>query len=335
MRSHAAVTPMFAAAAIVALAVALHAPATTAVLGLVCFGILHNVLELRYVAGRFAGILSGAFLQLLLVFIGGIAVCRLLSAGDLSKRTEILLAYALIATACTRALRDRPTALIASFAVVAGACAASLMFPAYHFVVLAHLHNVVPLLFLWEWSTALAPRARLAFRAVQVGWVLVIPAVILTGALDAFLRNSPAAVADFGGATRPHSPQALAAAYTPPHWLDSSMALRFLAVFAFLQTMHYVVWVWFMPRHAPEASAQFQARVPVFTNRTVLMFGIIGTALLALVFATDYANGKTVYASVATFHAYLEFPVLLALILGFEKATPNSLHLTEKKAALA
>lgn len=330
------VTPMFVAAAAVALVVAVHAPATTAVLGLVCFGILHNVLELRYVAGRFAGILSGTFLRLLLVFIGGIAVCRLLSSGELSKNAEILLAYALIAIACGRALRDRPIALAASFVVVAMACASSLAFPAYHFVVLAHLHNVVPLFFLWEWSnSALPPRPRLAFRAVQVGWVLVLPAVILSGGLDFLLRSSPAAVADFGGGTRPHSAQALAVAYTPPHWLDSAMALRFLAVFAFLQTMHYVVWVWFMPRHAPEASAQFQARVPGFTNRTVLMFGVIGGALLALVFATDYASGKTVYSSVATFHAYLEFPVLLALILGFEKPASTPVHLTEKKAALA
>ena len=329
-------TPTFAAAAAASLAIALHAPATSAVLGLVCFGILHNVLELRYVAGRFAGILSGVFLKLLLVFITGIAVCRLLSSGDLSRRAEILLAYALIATACARALRDRPIALVVSFAVIAGAGVLSLKFPSYHFVVLAHLHNVVPLMFLWEWSnTALAPRPRLVFRTVQVGWVLVIPAVILTGAMDGLLRDSPATVAHFGGATRPHSAQALAATYTPPHWLDSAMALRFLAVFAFLQTMHYVVWVWFMPRHAPEASAQFQARVPGFTNRAVWMFGIVGAALLALFFATDYASGKTVYSSVATFHAYLEFPVLLALILGFEKPAPEPTHLTEKEAALA
>jgi hypothetical protein len=97
------------------------------------------------------------------------------------------------------------------------------------------------------------------------------------------------------------------------------MALRFLAVFAFLQTMHYVVWVWFMPRHVPEASPSFEQRLPGFTKRTVWLFGAIGTALLAVVLASDYASGKTAYSSVATYHAYLEFPVLLALILGYAK----------------
>ena len=40
-----------------ALALALRAPLATTVLGLIFFGVLHNVLEIRYVAGRFASVL--------------------------------------------------------------------------------------------------------------------------------------------------------------------------------------------------------------------------------------------------------------------------------------
>ena len=47
------------------------------VLGLLLFGVLHNVLEIRYVAGRFAALLTGRFLALLLALITGIALCRL------------------------------------------------------------------------------------------------------------------------------------------------------------------------------------------------------------------------------------------------------------------
>ncbi len=37
---------------------------------------------------------------------------------------------------------------------------ASFSFPAYHFVVLTHLHNPVPLIFLWEWAGRIRrPRA--------------------------------------------------------------------------------------------------------------------------------------------------------------------------------
>jgi hypothetical protein len=34
------------------------------------------------------------------------------------------------------------------------------------------------------------------------------------------------------------------------------------------------------------------------------------------VFLTDYFQGKAIYAALASYHAYLEFPVLLALLLA-------------------
>jgi hypothetical protein len=34
-----------------------------------------------------------------------------------------------------------------------------------------------------------------------------------------------------------------------------------------MQTMHYVVWVGFLPRYAPEAAAAFDARVPWLRGR--------------------------------------------------------------------
>ena len=49
--------------------------------GLIIFGVLHNVLEIRYVAGRFAAILTGRFLALLLLLTTGIAACRLTAAA--------------------------------------------------------------------------------------------------------------------------------------------------------------------------------------------------------------------------------------------------------------
>ena len=64
-------------AAALALALALRAPLSLTVLGLLLFGALHNVLEIRYVAGRFAALLTGRFLLLLLALTSGIAFCRL------------------------------------------------------------------------------------------------------------------------------------------------------------------------------------------------------------------------------------------------------------------
>ena len=47
-----------AQAAVAALALALRLPVATTVLGLAVFGVVHNVLELRYVAGRFEAVAS-------------------------------------------------------------------------------------------------------------------------------------------------------------------------------------------------------------------------------------------------------------------------------------
>src|SRR5580765_7963485 len=84
-----------AVVAAVALAVAVRAPLSTAVLGLIAFGILHNVLELRYVTGRFAGVLSGRFVALLVILITGIVVCRVLGGyvPGVSRAAEIVLGY--------------------------------------------------------------------------------------------------------------------------------------------------------------------------------------------------------------------------------------------------
>src|SRR5262252_1964362 len=156
-----------------ALGLALRMPVATVVLGLVAFGVLHNVLELRYVAGRFDAVLAGPFLGLLVVLVTGVLVCRLLPVSAASRAVEIGLCYVLLAAACLRALSRRWLLLVAALALIALAAATSLTFPAYHFVVLSHLHNVVPLFFLWEWSRTMSPRARWSLRAASVGWVVV------------------------------------------------------------------------------------------------------------------------------------------------------------------
>jgi hypothetical protein len=206
----------FAVTALVALVVALRAPLATMVLGLIAFGVLHNVLELRYVAGRFADVLRGRLLWTLLGLITGIVVCRLAAA----RTVEIFLAYAVLAagvwyatrapsrgtvatrTVATRTVATRTTVLrVGGLALLGLALAVSLRFPAYHFVVLAHLHNVVPLFFLWEWSRRLTA-GRTAFRVTQVGWVLAVPLLIVLGVFDGVAVGGPSDVAAFAGTRR-------------------------------------------------------------------------------------------------------------------------------------
>jgi hypothetical protein len=307
---------VFALSAMAALLIAMQAPLATTVLGLMAFGVLHNVLELRYVAGRFASVLSGQLLAVLIALITLIVLCRLaaLAVGPPARLAEIAIGYAVLGAACIAALRGPLLALALS--VLAVAAAASLRWPSYHFVVLAHLHNLVPLFFLWEWARRLSNvSVRRWFRAVQVGWVLVIPTLLLAGVFDRYFGGVSSSVAAFAGNPRP-----IVAASAPPAAVATEMGVRLLVVFAFLQTMHYFVWVAFLPRYAPEAARSFEARAPWFNGRRAWALGGGLGAALAVLFAIDYASGKALYAAFASYHAYLEFPVLIAVLLGLQRA---------------
>ncbi len=294
------------------LAIALGAPIATAVIGLILFGILHNLLEIRYVMGRFSGLLGRPFLELLLALISGIVVCRLLAGviGRPAQLAEIVLGYAILAAAARHGLDGRRR--VAAWVGIGAAAAVSLTFPTYHFVVLTHLHNVVPLFFLWEWSRRITSRrGRQAFRAVHLLWVVAIPAVILLGLLDGSLSVDPGIVRSVVG-----DGQTVLAASAPPGASATVLGMRFLTVFAFMQTMHYVVWVALLPRVAPDASAAFEARVPWVTGPRLWAAGFVAAALFAVLFGLDFAQGKALYAALASYHAYLELPVLLALLVG-------------------
>ncbi len=294
-----------------AMALATRAPLETTVLGLIAFGVLHNVLEIRYVAGRFGRLLTGRFLALLLVLITGIVLCRVAASvwPDQARTSEVVLGFAILAAGCRIGLRGRW--LILAWSVLAVAAAAAVSMPAYYFVILTHLHNLVPLVFLWEWAGRLSvPLERWAFRATQMLWIVVLPLLILAGAVDGWIDPVPRVVERFVG----DGGRVIAAA--APAEAMAQWGLRFLVVFAFLQTMHYVVWVAFLPRFAPEAVAAFDARVPWLRGRRAWLFGLAGGALVAVLFLSDFFQGRALYAALASYHAYLEFPVLLALLVA-------------------
>jgi len=294
------------------LAAALGAPMVTAVIGLILFGVLHNLLEIRYVVGRFGGLLSRPFLDLLVALVTGIVVCRLLVGvvGRPAVLAEIVLGYAVLLAAARHVLVGRR--LVAACVVIGVAAAASLTFPDHHVVVLAHLHHVVPLFFLWEWSRRIdSRRGRRAFRAVQVLWVVAIPAVVLSGVLDGWLTADPGMVRSVVG-----DGHSVLAASALPGTASTVLGLRLLTVFAFLQTMSYVVWVALMPRVAPDATAAFEARLPWATGPRVWAAGFVAAAVFAVLFGLYFAQGWTVYAALSSYAAYLELPVLLAMLVG-------------------
>ena len=308
----------FVTASVLAGLLAVLVPLHTVVLGLVVFGIVHNAFELRYVLGRFHHVLHGPFLAIMLAAVSGIALRRLLVGGDLGAVVEIGLGYGVLAIGLILAARDRLPVLLPGLAVILVAAGASAAQPDLHFVVITHLHNLVPLVFLWEWSRRLPRPSRATFRGAQLGWLLAVPALFLTGSLDRWLPGLPEHFGDLSVA-------GIVNGYTPPALTGIDVwPVRFLAVFAFLQAMHYFVWCGFLPRHAPEAAAEFDRRVPIgvrFGGRRLIAGAVIAAGALAVVFWQDYLTGRSLYQSVSTYHAYLEWPVILALVLGLRQPT--------------
>ncbi|HEX2040026.1 MAG TPA: hypothetical protein VHF47_09890 [Acidimicrobiales bacterium] len=272
------------AGAVLAAAVAVWAPLPLAVLGLVLIGPAHTVLELRYVLGRFRSVLSGPFLATAVGLVTVVAAARL--AGAPARRVEIVAAFALLAVALMRG-RGRPVLAVPLVA----AFLASMHSPVWFVLVLLHLHNLVPAAFLWEWTSSPAIRAA---TVVALG---VVPLAILSGAFDGVVLG-----AQPGGGLGPGWASA-AAAVAPPG--SSVVGLtRFFVAFAYLQTVHYLIWCWVMPRHAGP---------PVRGNRLPMLLAA-GTAVVGAMFLVDYTTGRVVYSSLASYHAYLELPVLLAFL---------------------
>ncbi len=141
--------------------------------------------------------------------------------------------------------------------------------------------------------------------------MLVIPTLLAVGLADRWLVGTTGVVERFVG-----SGARVLTASAPPGHAATVVGLRFLALFAFLQTMHYVVWVAFLPKFAIDASQTFEARMPWLTVRRLWTLGGVAALFLGVLFLTDYVQGKAVEAALASYHGQLEFPVLLALLLG-------------------
>lgn len=211
----------------VALGLALALPLATSVFALLLFGVLHNYFELRYVVGRFGGLFAGRLAEAALVGLTAIVLLRLPPLESLGRPAEIVATYGLLGAVLVLRLGDRPLLRAAALAVLLVAAATSLAYADYHFVAITHLHNVLPLVFLWEW-TARAARssAGRAFRLLNLTWAVLLPILILTGAVGQPAMLDPTAatsiVGDVDGFVR---------TLVPPGG-DSEAGSRLLAVLA-------------------------------------------------------------------------------------------------------
>ncbi|WIY83911.1 hypothetical protein [Propionimicrobium sp. PCR01-08-3] len=363
-------------------------PFAVNVIGVMVLGAAHVLCALRYLAGR-VSLAAGAQLgRQLAIFVMVMALVRAVTTLDagLGHHLELLGSMAVIGFACWLGLHGRLRYL--AVGLVAAATALSLIELPWYWHLLAHGHNLVPLIFLWDWArrrdrslesnqpqprsadgwggagreqpgslisagdaarvfltwfvnnlsrlgrtsklvclparssaprrlradTAQAhPRTSLGpglkFALVNLIWALGIPVLILAGVADRFINEvSP----DF--VTRLADPAYVLASTAQPH-SSPEMAVRFLVVFTYLQTMHYVVWMVFFQVVGRREIGDLGQRLPVVQGWRFWALALAVSVLVWLVYASNYYLGRQVYGILGAFNVYLEQPVAVWLLL--------------------
>lgn len=305
-----------------ALLLAWRVPVEIIVLGILLAGTAHVILEVRYVVGRFRSVLAGRFFLVVNAGLVVIVVCRLLRLSS-AATIEVSILAGLLGLTVVMATSTRPRARVAGLAVVAAAAVFALTHTGSWFVVQAHLHNLVPAFFLWEWSARIGDeQVRRNFRAVTLAWVVAIPVLLLTGLADGFLGAGEAVAP----AVETAAAQSKALGSIVPASATGDLGIRLVTAFAFAQVLHYYVWCVHFPRHDRAATASFEA-TPVghgLRGWRVWAAIVAVTALVIGLALVEYRQGRTLYTSLASYHAYLEFPVLVALVLAWGARSTHS-----------
>lgn len=286
--------------ALLALVLALLAPTFLLVAGPLLLGIPHLVSDVRQL------VLRPALPRLARpLFLGGSAAllgARALNDGGLWRATHLepALASALLLGAIALALPGARAAraLIATL-VALPLVACALWWPRESQLLLGHAHNVVALL-LWAALYAGGTRAAVGVVVTIVG-------------LGALLVLSPLAWLGFRhGAQSSFGLHSLAAADAlAPGLTSTSLALGVVASFAFLQSVHYAVWLHAIPQAATRGDASLTFRMSFRALRADLGgFGLVACLALALLvpgagLVAPLAT-KSLYLSLASFHGYLE-----------------------------
>lgn len=182
-------------------------------------------------------------------------------------------------------------------------------------IAVAHIHNLVALLFLLRWSRA--PRALIPALACFVAAALV----LFSGALDGWLIR---------GLLLPSSLDSrdlhvLARSLT---WTgNADLSLRIIAFFAMSQAVHYGIWLRLIPeedrtRRAPRSfAASYRALVGDVGGRMALGVLVVTACLLVYGFL-DSTSARSSYFRLALFHGPLELAILVLLSLearGFDR----------------
>lgn len=287
-----------------ALVLSVLAPTLLLVAGPLVLGVPHLLSDVRYLVLRpslprraRAWLLGGAALLL------GLRLGALLGFAALLRCELPLAALWVFGGAALGASRWRDVRLLVVAVLAAAFAGVACLAPSTVRLVMAHAHNAVAVAI---WALAFCQARGRALAAVTaLGGAVV---VLLTTPL-AWLGFQHGVVQSWGL----HS--FLAAEQLAPFVRDTPLALGVVATFAFLQSVHYAVWLHAIPQEATRGEGTLSFRMSCRALKSEL--GRWGAALAVLVVVAVPLSGlvaplrtQAIYLSLATFHGYLELGAL-------------------------
>jgi hypothetical protein len=293
-------------------------------LALAAFGLPHVLSELRYVDRRFGRRLEPGLVTMVLAMLAAIVAIRAatvfhLVAPEIGVPAE-LAGVALLALACAQgAIRRKALALSAGVALGT----ATLLAPFGTAITLSVLHNLTPLGFFWQ----IAPqgqRGRIMVPATAA--LLGLPLLVATGLPRLLLQGLglPGAGAD------PLHAGPLSAnlsVYVPSALESSRHAVDLFTASVVAQGGHYIAVIAVLPmllaRLDPRAKGLLR-----WPGRRVFALLCLAVAVASLAaFLAGFAQARAIYGLAASFHAWIELPVLiLALTAAQPSSSPKSIE---------
>jgi hypothetical protein len=294
-----------------ALVLAMVVPLVPLLLGPVVLGVAHVGADVRYLVLRRR--LSVSWRRVVVLGCAVLLASRALSeigAWRTSARTELALVVVWIATALLMAVREGGDArrgrgvLLALLALGAPALA----WPDTARLVFLHAHNLVALLI---WGALFRRRVRVPLLplALLAGGAVLLGSGVLAGPV---LRGPGAQL--FGL----HLLQAC-------DWLAPQLDVRFAVglttCFAFLQSAHYLTWLFLIPQEEVAAAGTPTFRMSARSlHRDLGATGIVvlmsATVLVLVAAAFALLRTRAVYLSLAAFHGYLELAMAAYLYVS-------------------
>jgi hypothetical protein len=292
--------------ALVALSLAVLCPTVLLVLGPVLLGVPHVAADVRYLVIRRA--LPRGFPAVVLAFSGALVLLRVLSEahhlpfGVDRAEMAVAAAWTLVALCFAGARARSPRRALPTAAVLLVIAALALAHPRGARLAFAQLHNVVALVL---WATLF--RRNLGALVPPLGVISAGALLLASGAtFDVTLHHGLASA--FGV-------HVLAAADWIAPYARADRAVGLTSAYVFLQSVHYAVWLVFVPQDDASGSGLTSFRASV--RGLVRDFGVGGVSMIALVAASvvafafvGAARAERLYLSLAMFHGYLELALL-------------------------